>query len=152
MKNTQIFLYLKRYLSFVLCLFAIYMGCYVVITHFVFGNYNLPITYISYIFVISLITSLILLIILRINKLSFIGQIVLIYITITISIYFVGFLTKCFKNDATFWISSLVINLIGLVILLLVMLIKNYLENKKLNDTLKDYKEKIKKWKRYWWF
>ena len=78
-------------------------------------------------------------IILSLNKLNCIIQAVLIYITVTISIYFVGFYTNIFTRDGSFWLFSLIINLSGLCILLGYVMIKRTIENKTLNEKLKNY-------------
>lgn len=132
----------SRFVSFVLYLFAIYLTVYLAITFFVFGNYFIPINYILYILVVALGASLLLSIILSINSLNDLIQVLLVYATIVSSIYFVGFFTNCFIRNSTFWISSIIINLVGLCILFVVIAIRRTYENKLLNQTLKNFKER----------
>ena len=122
-----------------MCLFTIYIGCYSIVNALIFKNFYFPLNYIGFIYLISMVISLILMIILSLNKLNFIIQAVLIYITVTISIYFVGFYTNIFTRDGSFWLFSLIINLSGLCILLGYVMIKRTIENKKLNEKLKNY-------------
>lgn len=135
----KVLFYLRRYLLLFMCLFTIYIGCYSIVNALIFKNFYFPLNYIGFIYLISMVISLILVIILSLNKLNFIIQAVLIYITVTISIYFVGFYTNIFTRDGSFWLFSLIINLSGLCILLGYVMIKRTIENKKLNEKLKNY-------------
>lgn len=138
----KIFSILKKYISQALYLFAIYLSLYVVITFFVFGNYVIPINYIAYILIVALLASVVLSIIININHLTAIIQGLLVYITILVSTYCVGFFTNCFTRTSAFFIASIIINLIGLCILFVGIIIKRTFENKKLNETLQSYKER----------
>lgn len=138
------YLILVRFVSFLLSLFAVYVGCYAVISLGVFKQYIFPINYLSVLFFTACIVAAILTVVLYFNKINFIVQAVLIYIIVTISIYFVGFYTNCFTTDKNFWLFSLIINLIGLSLLFGVIIIKRTLENRDLNKKLQKYQERDK--------
>ena len=138
------YLILVRFISFLLSLFAVYVGCYAVISLGVFKQYIFPINYLSILFFTACVVAAILTIVLYFDKLNFIVQAVLIYVIVTISIYFVGFYTNCFTTDKNFWLFSLIINLIGLTLLFGVIIIKRTLENRDLNKKLQKYQERDK--------
>lgn len=138
----KIYAIVKRNIAFFLSMFAVYVVSYMIITSLIFNQFMFPMNYIWYMCLIALIISLILNVILSFDKLNFIVQSLLIYLTITISIYVVGFFTNIFTRDISFWIFSLVINLVGLCILLGIVIIRRILENKDLNAKLKDFQEK----------
>lgn len=138
------YLILIRFISFLLSLFAVYVGCYAVISLGVFKQYIFPINYLSILFFTACVVAAILTIVLYFDKLNFIVQAVLIYVIVTISIYFVGFYTNCFTTDKNFWLFSLIINLIGLTLLFGVIIIKRTLENRDLNNKLQKYQERDK--------
>ncbi|MBE6131266.1 MAG: hypothetical protein E7183_06045 [Erysipelotrichaceae bacterium] len=138
------YLILVRFMSFLLSLFAVYVGCYAVISLGVFKQYIFPINYLSILFFTACIVAAILTVVLYFDKINFIVQAVLIYVIVTISIYFVGFYTNCFTTDKNFWLFSLIINLIGLTLLFGVIIIKRTLENRDLNKKLQKYQERDK--------
>lgn len=138
------YLILVRFISFLLSLFAVYVGCYAIISLGVFKQYIFPINYLSVLFFTACIVAAILTVVLYFDKLNFIVQAVLIYVIVTISIYFVGFYTNCFTTDKNFWLFSLIINLIGLSLLFGVIIIKRTLENRDLNKKLQKYQERDK--------
>lgn len=133
-----------RFVSFVLSLFAVYVGCYAVISLSIFKQYIFPINYVGILFFTACIVAAILTAVLYFDKLNFIVQAVLIYVIVTISIYFVGFYTNCFTTDKDFWLFSLIINLAGLTLLFSVIIIKRTLENRNLNRKLQEYQERDK--------
>ena len=135
---------LIRYISFLLTLFAVYVGSYAFISLCVFKQYIFPINYIAILFLTASLVAAILSIVLYFDKFNFIVQAVLIYVIVTISIYFVGFYTNCFTTDSNFWLFSLIINLIGLTLLFGVIIIKRTIENKDLNKKLQQYQERDK--------
>ncbi len=140
----KIYFILVRFISFLLCLFAVYVGCYAVISLSIFKQYIFPINYIGILFFTACIVAAILTLVLSFDKLNFIVQAVLIYVIVTISIYFVGFYTNCFTTDGNFWLFSLIINLAGLTLLFGVIIIKRTLENRDLNKKLQQYQERDK--------
>ena len=140
----KIYYVFKRYISTLLSIFAVYVGCYGFISVLVFDQYTLPLNYLFIIFITACIVAAILTGILIINKLNFIVQAILIYVIVTISIYFVGFYTNRFTRDNNFWIYSTIINLTCLSILFGIIIIKRTIENKKLNAQLQKYQERDK--------
>ena len=86
---------LVRFISFMLCMFAVYVGCYSVISLTIFKQYIFPINYIGILFLTASIVAAILTALMYFNKLNFIVQAVLVYVIVTISIYFIGFYTNC---------------------------------------------------------
>lgn len=140
----KIYFMFTRYVSFLLVLFAVYVGSYSFISLSIFKQYIFPINYIGILFLTASIVAFILLIVLYFDKLNFILQAVIIYVIVTISIYFVGFYTNCFTTDKNFWLFSLIINLIGLTLLFGVIIIKRTLENRDLNKKLQQYQERDK--------
>lgn len=140
----KVFYFIERFFALALILFAVYVFCYGVISLAIFKQHIFPINYIIVLFITACIISLVLTLLLLLDKLNFILQAVLIYLIVTISVYFVGFYTNCFTYDVSFWIFSLLINLIGLAILFVILYIKRSIENRDLNQKLKDYKERDK--------
>ena len=140
----KIYFILVRFISFLLCLFAVYVGCYAVISLSIFKQYIFHINYIGILFLTACIVAAILTLVLYFDKLIFIVQAVLIYVIVTISIYFVGFYTNCFTTDGNFWLFSLIINLAGLTLLFGVIIIKRTLENRDLNKKLQQYQDRDK--------
>ena len=140
----KIYFIFKRYLSTLLSMFAVFVGCYGFISVLVFNQYILPLNYVLMIFITACIVAAILTGILIINKLNFIVQAVLIYVIVTISIYFVGFYTNRFTRDNDFWLFSIIINLVCISLLFGIITIKRTLENKKLNSQLQKYQERDK--------
>lgn len=138
------YLILIRFISFLLSLFAVYVGCYAVISLSIFKQYIFPINYIGILFLTACIVAAILTVVLYFDKLNFIVQAVLIYIIVTASIYFVGFYTNCFTSDNDFWLFSSIINLAGLSLLFGVIVVKRTLENRDLNKKLQKYQERDK--------
>lgn len=135
---------LIRFISFLLSLFAVYVGCYAIISLSIFKQYIFPINYLTVLFFTACIVAAILTAVMYFDKLNFIVQAVLIYVIVTISIYFVGFYTNCFTTDKSFWLFSLIINLAGLTLLFSVIIIKRTLENRDLNKKLQEYQERDK--------
>ena len=140
----KIYFIFTRYVSFLLILFAVYVGSYAFISLNIFKQYIFPINYISILFITACIVAAILSVVLYFDKLNFIVQAVLIYVIVTISIYFVGFYTNCFTTDTNFWLFSLIINLIGLTLLFGVIIVKRTIENKDLNKKLQQFQERDK--------
>lgn len=133
-----------RFVSFMLCLFAVYVGCYSVISLCIFKQYIFPINYINFLFATACIVGAILTALMYFNKINFIVQAVLIYVIVAVSIYFIGFYTNCFTQNRDFWLFSLIINLAGLSLLFGVIIIKRTLENRDLNKKLQNYQDRDK--------
>ena len=100
----KIYTILIRFISFLLILFAVYVGSYAFISLSIFKQYIFPINYITVLFLTACVVAAILSLVLYFDKLNFIVQAVLIYVIVTISIYFVGFYTNCFTTDKNFWL------------------------------------------------
>lgn len=135
---------LVRFISFMLCMFAVYVGCYSVISLTIFKQYIFPINYIGILFLTASIVAAILTALMYFNKLNFIVQAVLVYVIVTISIYFIGFYTNCFTQNRDFWLFSLIINLAGLSLLFGIIIVKRTLENRDLNKKLQSYQDRDK--------
>lgn len=135
---------LVRFISFMLCMFAVYVGCYSVISLTIFKQYIFPINYIGILFLTASIVAAILTALMYFNKLNFIVQAVLVYVIVTISIYFIGFYTNCFTQNSDFWLFSLIINLAGLSLLFGIIIVNRTLENRDLNKKLQSYQDRDK--------
>lgn len=133
-------MFLKKFISAFLAMFTTYTCMYTLIATLFLERFSFPFVYIRFIFFISIITSLILLFILKLNKLNFIMQTTLIYLVITLSIYFIGFYTLIFVNTKAFWLASILINVVGFIVILGIVWIKKIIENKKLNNSLNKFK------------
>lgn len=144
LKLKKIMLILARFISFMLCMFAVYVGCYSVISLAIFKQYIFPINYIGILFFTASIVAAILTALMYFNKLNFIVQAVLVYVIVTISIYFIGFYTNCFTQNRDFWLFSLIINLAGLSLLFGIIIVKRTLENRDLNKKLQNYQDRDK--------
>ena len=144
LKLKKIMLILARFISFMLCMFAVYVGCYSVISLAIFKQYIFPINYIGILFFTASIVAVILTALMYFNKLNFIVQAVLVYVIVAISIYFIGFYTNCFTQDRDFWLFSSIINLAGLSLLFGIIIVKRTLENRDLNKKLQNYQDRDK--------
>ena len=144
LKLKKIMLILARFISFMLCMFAVYVGCYSVISLAIFKQYIFPINYIGILFFTASIVAVILTALMYFNKLNFIVQAVLVYVIVAISIYFIGFYTNCFTQNRDFWLFSLIINLAGLSLLFGIIIVKRTLENRDLNKKLQNYQDRDK--------
>lgn len=144
LKLKKIMFILARFVSFMLCMFAVYVGCYSVISLAIFKQYIFPINYIGILFFTASIVAAILTALMYFNKLNFIVQAVLVYVIVTISIYFIGFYTNCFTQNRDFWLFSLIINLAGLSLLFGIIIVKRTLENRDLNKKLQNYQDRDK--------
>ena len=144
LKLKKIMFILVRFISFMLCMFAVYVGCYSVISLTIFKQYIFPINYIGILFLTASIVAAILTALMYFNKLNFIVQAVLVYVIVTISIYFIGFYTNCFTQNRDFWLFSLIINLAGLSLLFGIIIVKRTLENRDLNKKLQSYQDRDK--------
>lgn len=142
MVKNKILKYLLYYISLLFATFTVYVLGYSLITSTIFHFFNLPLNYLLYILLVSIVVTIILVLILKIESINAYFQTSLIYITYSISIYVIGFVTKCFIMNSTFWISSILINLVGAIIILSITLINRSVENKRLNRILNEYKEK----------
>ena len=144
LKLKKIMFILVRFISFMLCMFAVYVGCYSVISLAIFKQYIFPINYIGILFLTAAIVAAILTGLMYFNKLNFIVQAVLVYVIVTVSIYFIGFFTNCFTQNRDFWLFSLIINLAGLSLLFGIIIVKRTLENRDLNKKLQNYQDRDK--------
>mgnify|MGYP003441690149 FL=1 len=144
LKLKKIMFILARFVSFMLCMFAVYVGCYSVISLAIFKQYIFPINYIGILFFTASIVAVILTALMYFNKLNFIVQAVLVYVIVAISIYFIGFYTNCFTQNRDFWLFSLIINLAGLSLLFGIIIVKRTLENRDLNKKLQNYQDRDK--------
>ena len=144
LKLKKIMFILVRFISFTLCMFAVYVGCYSVISLAIFKQYIFPINYIGILFLTASIVAAILTGLMYFNKLNFIVQAILVYVIVTVSIYFIGFFTNCFTQNRDFWLFSLIINLAGLSLLFGIIIVKRTLENRDLNKKLQNYQDRDK--------
>lgn len=135
---------IKRFVLSFFMMIAIYICCYSIITYSIFGNYSMPLNYIAEIGIIAFGTSLILTLILSFDKLFIVVQAILVYLTIIVSVYLVGFYTGFFISNYTFWKMSILINIIAVILYVTFVVLRRYFINKKLNDELKSYKERDK--------
>lgn len=99
------------------------------------------------IIICSLVLSVILYFIFKINKISLLGQIVISYTIVMIGVYLQGYIIRLFTfYDLRFFIICFIISLVGLLILSTILLLKNKKEDDDLNRYLNDYKERGHKW------
>ncbi len=93
--------------------------------------------------IFSVVISVIMYFIFRINKISILGQITITYGIVTIGAYLQGYIIRLFSiHDLKYFIISLVISVVGFLILSTILLIKNRKENDELNQYLEDFKER----------
>ena len=86
---------LVRFISFMLCMFAVYVGCYSVISLTIFKQYIFPINYIGILFLTASIVAAILTALMYFNKLTFIIKF---YCSSCFS------LCNCYDFDLFYWI------------------------------------------------
>jgi hypothetical protein len=126
-----------------LALFATLISVYVLTSMIAYGAHSISFVYIITVAAISLVLSVFLAFFLMINKIAFGIQIIVVYIGIMISMYVMGFITKVFRfSNIRFTLFTVIGNAIALLILCTIFLIREYFENKKLNENLLKFKER----------
>lgn len=109
------------------------------------GNFSSVIVW-GVITLFSVLLSVIFYFLFKMNQITIFLQIVLVYVIFTIAVYTLGYILRLFTiHDIPFFIVSIVISFIGLIILSLILMFKNHRETEDLNKKLKDYKERDKK-------
>lgn len=95
------------------------------------------------IILVSIIESVIFYFVFKLNKISILTQVTLVYFTFIIFLYILGYIFKIFnKNDIPFIILTFVMVLIGYGFISFILLIKNKRETDKLNQELSKFKER----------
>lgn len=95
------------------------------------------------IILVSIIESVIFYFVFKLNKISILTQVTLVYFTFIIFLYILGYIFKIFnKNDIPFVILTIVMVLIGYGFISFILLIKNKRETDKLNQELSKFKER----------
>jgi len=96
--------------------------------------------------IFSIVLSVVLYFIFKLNKISLLFQIIFAYLVIMIGVYAQGYMIRLFTfYDVRFFIICFLISLVGLFILSLVLLLKNKKENDNLNKYLNNFKERDRK-------
>lgn len=91
----------------------------------------------------SIVESIIFYFIFKLNKITIIGQVTLVYFTFIFFLYLLGYIFKIFnKKDVPFFITTVVMVLVGYGIISLILLLKNKRETDKLNQELNRFKER----------
>ncbi len=97
----------------------------------------------SLIILVSIIESIIFYYVFKLNKISILTQVTLVYFTFIIFLYILGYIFKIFnKNDIPFVLLTAVMVLVGYGIISFILLIKNKRETDKLNQELSKFKER----------
>ncbi len=95
------------------------------------------------IILVSIIESVIFYFVFKLNKISILTQVTLVYFTFIFFLYILGYIFKIFnKNDIPFVILTFVMVLIGYGFISFILLIKNKRETDKLNQELSKFKER----------
>ena len=95
------------------------------------------------IILVSIIESVIFYFVFKLNKISILTQVTLVYFTFIFFFYILGYIFKIFnKNDIPFVILTFVMVLIGYGFISFILLIKNKRETDKLNQELSKFKER----------
>ncbi|MCI6716672.1 MAG: hypothetical protein MR485_04185 [Mollicutes bacterium] len=97
----------------------------------------------GFIILVSIIESVIFYFVFKLNKISILTQVTLVYFTFIFFLYILGYIFKIFnKNDIPFVILTFVMVLIGYGFISFILLIKNKRETDKLNQELSKFKER----------
>lgn len=97
----------------------------------------------GFIILVSIIESVIFYFVFKLNKISILTQVTLVYFTFIFFFYILGYIFKIFnKNDIPFVILTFVMVLIGYGFISFILLIKNKRETDKLNQELSKFKER----------
>ena len=94
------------------------------------------------IFIISIIVTLLIFVVLLIERLNQVVQVDLIYLILNIGVYVMCFIVKMYHNKVSAMLISILVSFIGLLILTGVVYYFNNRENQILNDSLSNYKER----------
>ena len=95
------------------------------------------------IILVSIIESVIFYFVFKLNKISILTQVTLVYFTFIFFLYILGYIFKIFnKNDIPFVILTFVMVLIGYGFISFILLIKNKRETDKLNNEISKFKER----------
>lgn len=92
------------------------------------------------IFIISIIVTLLIFVVLLIERLNQVVQVDLIYLILNIGVYVMSFIVKMYHNKVSAMLISILVSFIGLIILTGVVYYFNNRENQILNDSLSNYK------------
>lgn len=92
------------------------------------------------IFIISIIVTLLIFVVLLIERLNQVVQVDLIYLILNIGVYGMCFIVKMYHNKVSAMLISILVSFIGLLILTGVVYYFNNRENQILNDSLSNYK------------
>lgn len=92
------------------------------------------------IFIISIIVTLLIFVVLLIERLNQVVQVDLIYLILNIGVYVMCFIVKMYQNKVSAMLISILVSFIGLLILTGVVYYFNNRENQILNDSLSNYK------------
>lgn len=136
---------LAKLLGYFTVIFTMFIAIYLIIS-LLCGDYSFSLLSILYIFVISILLTVIFYFFLKIDRIKIITQIVSVYSLFSIFSYAVCFLLGLFSfnnaNEIIFFFISLAICLVGLVILSCILMLKRHRETQYLNAELKQFKER----------
>lgn len=146
MKNNKVnnFKIKKDIINFLVSLvtiFSVMVTCYVAVSWFVYNQFNIHFYYLILIALISCISSILISLFVKINKISFIGQVSVVYSIVCLScLGVVLLLNSNIINKPMFWYITFIASFVGLGVLIIVLVILKHREEQKLNDVLNNYK------------
>lgn len=124
-------------------IFSVMVTCYVGVSLFVYEQFNIHFYYLILIGIVSLIASILITMFVKINKISLIGQVSVVYSVIAICcLGLVLLMNSKVAERPMFWSATLISSFIGLGVLIVVLVIFKHHEEQKLNDVLNKYKGK----------
>lgn len=122
-------------------IFSVMVTCYVSVSLFVYEQFNIHFYYLILIGIVSLIASILISLFVKINKISLIGQVSVVYSAIALCcLGLVLLMNSKVAERPMFWTVTLISSFIGLAVLIVVLVIFKHREEQKLNDVLNKYK------------
>lgn len=122
-------------------IFSVMVTCYVSVSLFVYDQFNIHFYYLILIGIISLIASLLISLFVKINKISLIGQVSVVYSSIALCcLGLVVFMNSKLVELPMFWYVTFISSFFGLAVLVVVLIIFKRHEERKLNAVLNKYK------------
>lgn len=121
--------------------FTLMLCAYISISMFVFEQFNLHFFYILIIFVASLVSSIAITLFIRINKISLILQVLVIYSIFAIMMIIVlSIFEQYILQHQQFFFVMFISSFLGLLVVIAVLLLMKLREEKDLNSELEKYK------------
>lgn len=140
----------KQYINNValtfMTIFSMIIGTFALIEGLIFQQNAFIFKYAVVIAIIAFVLSNLIVLFFKINKIKSFVQIIVVYSSFVIIIFIMGFLFGWFSfSRGKFFLTAIIITILGLLIFILINYFKRRHEEEKLNKSIMNYKERIEK-------